>query len=527
MYPVSDNFKTEVYAPARMVKARVTFDISDVAARGDVISITTTAEAIISDKNQLINKVRNQSYNLATCEPGRFKLDGSFSFADDTKANNKEMGFVSSGLCRMDGDFTPYPTITFQFGSIHSSAGLTITFDAIQGEYATDFNVTAYDIDNRVITNTDVACNDSVQYLFNQQIDNYKKIVVTIKKWSRGERRARLAEVDFGIVRTYTDNNLIKCSLIEELDLTTGKLPSAEFKFTVDNANREFNILNPSGFYRYLQQRQIVLAELGLESGALLEYVPVGNYLLWDWTSDEGSLTASFTARTNLDLMSNFDYENLVAKTNYSLYQMAVDVFASCGITNHSIDNGLQGITTNAVVKKTDCRSLLQMIALAGCAVIFVSRSGLITLKINPSSPETAVDTIDMDNMYADPKIELDKIVKSVTVKYWTDLSISATVTADNSGVDVGDVLKLENNTLINTSSRATVVANWILSQKSYRAIYSLNWRGNPAQELNDVLSIENPYGDNKKAIVTKTSLEYQGYLNAKTEARGMTDAVG
>lgn len=527
MYPVTDNFKTEVYAPARTVKARVTFDISDVTSKGDVSSIITTAQAVISDKNQLINIKRSQSYNLATCEPGRVKLDGSFCFADDAPANNKDLGFVSDNLCGLDGAFSPYPTITFQFGSTHSSIGLTLNFDALNSEYAEEFTATAYDSGDAVILSINVTGNDKLQCVINQPLANYKKIIITIKKWCKGNRRARIAEVDFGIVKTYIDDNLIKCSLIEELDLTAGKLPSTEFKFTVDNANREFNILNPTSFYRYLQQRQSVIAELGVDTGSTFEYIPLGNYLLWDWTSDEGSLTASFTARTNLDLMSGFDYENQVAKSNYTLYQMAVDAFALCGITNYSIDPALQNTQTNGLVKKVDCRSLIQMVAIAGCANIYVTRSGLITLKVNPVAMGADIDTVDMDNMYAEPQIELDKIVKSVAVAYWTNLSTSAAVTIANPGVTAGDVLKLDNNTLINTAARATAVANWILSQKSYRAIYSLNWRGNPAHDLNDIVTIENSYGESKKAIITKNNLEYQGYLNAKTEARGMTDAVG
>lgn len=525
MYSVSDDFKTAVYAPARTSKARITFDISDPTASGDVSSITSTAQATISDESQLINKAREQSYNLATCEPDRFKLDGSFIFADDTLANNKEMGFASDILSGVDGSFSPFPTITFQFGGNHSSVGITVTFDPLNGEYATEFNISAYNSSDVLIDSVDVENNDKPQYAAINPINDYRKIVVTVKKWCKADRRARVVEVDFGIVRMYTGDNLIKCSLIEELDLTTSSLPSVEFKFAVDNLDREFNILNPSGFYQYLQQRQTILAELGIKAGTIVEYVLLGSYLLFDWASDEGSLTASFTARTNLDTMSEVDYENLVAKSSYSLNDMAVDMFALCGITNYQIDVGLQSILTNALVKKTDCKSILQMIALAGCANIYITRDNIIVLKISPSSLGTeVVDTIDMDNMYQEAKIELEKITKTVEVAYHADLSNSAIIAVNNPGINSGEVLKLESNTLINTSARATAVADWLLLQKSYRAKYDVNWRGNPAHELNDIITIENTYGDSKKAVITKNSIEYQGYLSAKTEARGLTD---
>jgi hypothetical protein len=523
MYPVSEQFKEAVYAPVRTTRAKVTFDISDITAKGDISSITATAQATISDKDQLINGKREQSFNLATWEPDRFKLDGSFTFADDTPANNGEMGFVSSDLCDIGGDYAVCPTLTFVFGNTHSSAGVTVAFDVLNNEYATEFNVSAYDGSDALIASIDVVDNDKVLCDIFYQLEGYQKVVITIKKWSMGERRARVVEVDFGIVRVYTSDNLIKCSAIEELDLTGSQLPSTEFRFTVDNAGREFNILNPSGFYAYLKQRQRVSAQIGVLVGSAYEWIPLGEYLLWDWTSDEGSLTATFTARTYLDLMNSVDYENLVPKSLYSLYDMAEEIFVLCGITNYEIDAGLQAVETNGLVKKNNCKNILQMIALAGCANIYVERDSKIKLAVNPPSIGSQVDDIDMDSMYDEPKIELEPVVQSVSVTYYTDLDTPGVKTVNNPGVSSGEALKLEGNTLINTEARAKAVADWILQQRSYRAKYSLNWRGNPAHELNDIITIENTYGTAKKAIITKNSIEYHGYLMAKTEAKGAT----
>lgn len=526
MYDVSNQFKSGVYAPIRTAVARVTFDISDTSIQSDTITVTTTSETALSNKQQLINKKREPNYNFITWEPNRFKLDGSFSFADDNISNNKEIGFCSSTLSGADGSFSTYPTLTFQFNNNHSSMGLTITFDRLNNEYATDFNITAYNASNAVIDSVDVTGNTLALCTPTGQLYQYRKIVITIKKWSKPYRRCRVCEVDFGVVRVYEDNNLVKMSLIEELDLTTSTVPASEFKFTVDNADRSFNMLNPEGFYKFLQERQQVLAEIGIEVDNRIEFIQLGNYLLWEWTSDEGSLTASFTARTNLDLMSSFDYENRTAKANYTLYQFAIDIINICGVTNYHIDTALQSINTTALTEKKNCKDLLQMIAIAGCANIFVTRDNTIILKVNSNNIGTAVDAIDLDNMYQEPQIKLDKIIKAVEVTYFTSLESSAIVTVANSGITLGDVLKLEGNTLINTSARATAVANWILRQKNYRAIYTANWRGNPAHELNDVVSIEDGYGQNRNTIITRQELNYQGYLSGKTEARGITNVT-
>ncbi|MCA0754901.1 hypothetical protein KP806_07550 [Paenibacillus sp. N4] len=521
MYPVTQPYKDAIYADERRIIGRVTFDISDVTAAEDVSSITTSTElATLSQKAQLNNNERSATWNLATNEQDRFRLDGSFSFPDDvTPANNGEVGYISSAICNADGTFTTPQTITIVFGGDHSSAGLTITFDQFNDEYATDYTVTAYTAADAVIDTVTVTGNNKALVVPLGQLLNYRKIVVSISKWNVGNRRARVMEIDFGIVEVYTDDSLISFNMIEEMDMTSGLLPSPEFRFTVDNSDRLFNILNPTGFYKYLQQRQQVIAELGVPvNGGWIEYIRLGNYLLWEWTSEEGSLTATFTARTNLDLMANYTYEQLTASSK-SLGALAVQVFGQCGIENYSIDPALNSITTNSMAEKTDCRTLLQMIAIAGRCNLFVTRNNTITFK--RVSFGTAADRVDFDNAYNEPKIELERVTKQVEVTYWSNLNTSGISTVTAVGIDLGDTIKLEKNTLINTSTVATDVANWIMAQKQFRAKYSMNWRGNPAHELADVIDIENSYGDDTSGMITKTDLTYQGYLQARTEAKG------
>lgn len=132
-----------------------------------------------------------------------------------------------------------------------------------------------------------------------------------------------------------------------------------------------------------------------------------------------------------------------------------------------------------------------------------------------------ADDNIDFDNTYDEPKIELERTVRRVEVTYWSDLSTSALSSVDASDVNIGDTLKLEGNTLINDPGVAADVAEWIMVQKLLRAKYGITWRGNPAHELGDAIAIENSYGGDKGALVTRTEWTYQGYLQGRTEAKG------
>lgn len=524
MLSATQSYKDSVYGQSRLIKGRVTFDISDVSAASDVSSLTGSTQFANSNISQLNDNVRDISYLQSTWEENRTKLDGSFSFADSTIANNGQVGYVTNAICNENGSFDTAQSVTINFGSTHSSIGITLTFDYATEEYATDFNVVFYDASNNIITTQTVTGNTQVQYPLYYTVSNYKKIVVNITKWSVGNRRARLTEIDFGIVKIYTDENLISMNLIEDMDLTASQVPSTEFRFIVDNTDRAFNILNPQSFYPALQKQQQVKAELGLEVNGAIQWTPIGDYLLSDWQTDEGAMTATLTASTNLENMFNFTYQNLTNKTQpYTLYTMAQEIFAICGITNYSLDTSLQSITTNGVVKSTDCKTILQMIAIAGMCNIYVTRNNVITLKSTyVSNGGTRLDTVDLDDMYSEAKVSLDKEVKTVVVSYYTDVNTAVDVSVSDSNVTSGELLELKSNTLISNSTTATNVANWIIARKKYRAMFDANFRGNPLYELNDYIGLENTYGDVKNSVIVKNELMYQGFLKGKLQARGV-----
>lgn len=519
MLSISNEYKQAIYAPSRMVKVRVTFDISELTLDDDVVTTNTSSEFIISDKQQLTDKQRENTFNYATLEDDRFKLDGSFSFADENINNNKIVGWCSEKLSDNDGVFQENLLLTFNFNKFHSSGGITISFDVINNEYATDFEVQAFN-NELLVLKVEVVDNQDARSIIFDEFSNFNKIQVIIKKWSKPNHRARVAEVDFGITQVYTDEKLVSCSLVEEVDLMSSTIPVSEFTFTVENSDKAFNILNPYGIYKYLQERQKIVAELGVElENGIIEYYPLCNFLLRDWISDEGSLTTTFTARTNLDLMETIDYENEVAKLDYSLYQIAYDLFTMCGISNFEIDENLLTVFTNGIISKTNCKEALQMVAIAGCCTVIVTRENKIKLQQIKQIPNI-VDEIDLENMYIDPQIQLEKATKTVRVQFYEDMENPDFVEV-NKNNSQGDVLSLENNTLINSREHALTVANWISAVKNNRAIYTIDWRGNGAHELNDIVSIENIFGNSNRGIITKNQLNYEGYLSAITEARG------
>lgn len=517
MVGTSTEFNQAIHAPSRRTAARVTFDISDITAADDA-QVAVTGESIISRVSQLTNKKRNRP-RYATFEPGYWKLDGSFVLPPKQEDEGFEVGWYSEGLCDEDGVFGTPQVMGFSFSVPHSSVGLTIDFDTPTDEYATEFDVVAYDGGNGVLKTIEVRDNTESHCIIEEPLIDYRRIEVTTRKWCKPYRRAKVVEVSFGVVRVYEDDKLIRLNLLEEISPTSETVPANELKFVVDNSSREFNILNPQGSYKFLHERQVVIVELGLKIAPnVFEYIGMGYYYLTDWQSDEGSLTTTFTARNLIDFIPDAEVENLVPATT-TLHDLAVQVLTEAGIVKYTLDPVLETISTAGVYRRATYRQLLQMVAVAGQCVMYVDRNDVLCIERLSTGASRGI--IDFDNAYQEPQIKLDRLVSKIEVNYYSDVdTVTGTHTATGL-VDGGATLKVE-NTLISTQAHAQTVAEWILAESQQRAIYEVNWRQNPALECGDWVDIEDSYGANKQSRITQQEFEYAGYLSGKTKSRGV-----
>ncbi|MFJ7933716.1 hypothetical protein [Sporosarcina sp. NPDC096371] len=537
---MSPGYKQAVYAPIRKTAAKVSFEILDNDAYLDNTSVVSS-EAEISRKDQLTNKVRNMSRKFATFEQDYFKLDGSFFIPPRPIEGDDELGWWSGELCGADGVFAVHQTVEFTFLEEHNSMGLTIHFDNKTDEYAADFDIDIYRADNTLIAHESIVGNAKTSYVWTHGLDNYGKIRVTIKRWAKPYRRARIVEIDFGIIQEYEGDKLINVKLIEEMNVVGDTLPANEIKFTIDNSSREFNILNPDGFYRFLKDRQELSLSIGVEIAEdQFEYIDIEKYYLTDWQSDEGALTSTFTARNILELLEQKEY---LVSANGTLYDLAEDVLISSGVTHYSIDEGLRDIPTNGFKEKIKARKALQCIGIASKSAVYQDRAGTLIIKqfvildestsyVHFAGPDMftgmvtpMVDAgwdmknITFDNVFKEPQIKLDKLIQSLIMTvYINGEKVEHSFT--NEGVKEGSTLKCD-NPLIQTVEHAEEIAQWIIEESNLRALYSINWRQNPALEPGDIVLVEDSFGMKKQSRITKQEYEFSGYLKGKTETKG------
>jgi hypothetical protein len=545
MVKVSNLFKSKIYGQERTIQAKVSFEILDIAAYEDA-AFSVTDEAPISRLSQSINKIREMSHKYATFERDYFLLDGNSYIPPRENEGDSELGWWGDILSGADGTFAVSPAMEFTFATPHSSIGLTLTFDTLSNEYPTDFLIEAFDPTETPILSQTITGNSSAIYFFETPLENYQRIKITLLKWSKPSRRAKIVEVDFGIVREYTGEKLISLKIVEEMDLLSSTVPSNEMQFVLDNSDNTFNILNPNGIYKFLKTNQEMSAEIGLLIGEeKYEYLTMGKYFLTDWTVEEGSMTSKFVGRDIFTKLGVIDYTNLLQNTN--LYDLAVDILTQANVESYSIAEELKLITTVGFTKVIKAREALQMIAIAGRSVVRQGRDGALIIEqfeelafetgyvtwtgqeIASTVPQVYIDytfqAIDFETAFNAPKLSLSQQVTHLVFKLEQPPDAEGNVVmleAKYTNPNVREGIGYEiTNPLITTEAQAALVAEWMFREYSFIADYQASWRQNPALECGNIILIEDSFGNKKKARITKQEYNFEGYLEGMTDAKG------
>lgn len=524
-----------VYNRVRTSHGRVNFEILDVQALADA-SLSVSGSASISRLNQVTDKSRTLETKFASFEPNLWKLDGSYKIPPkQTDLENVEVGWFSDVISDEVGLFSVNPQVTVNFTAPHSSYGITLSF---ADELVSDFTVKFYNALNALIETTIITGNTERIVSTNVGVADYKKVEIIFVKTANPYRRVRLLEIDFGVIKTYQDDSLINMNVVEHMNVTSNEVSSNELRFTVDNTGKQFNVTNPTGFYAFLQQRQIVTGEIGIElADGSTEYVPMGKYFLKEWGSDSGGMTASFTARDIFDELGSISAPIGVAGTLFSLAQ---GIMTAAGVQDYSIDSALADYSSTGFTEKIDCRSALQLIGIASKSAVYQDRYGFLTIKQFASVGELSnfmkysgqnyagtfyieVDKgyqakrIDLENSYDIPQITMSDAVKTVEIVIYPSETVYS---YDNPMVTRGVTIRLENR-LINTQAHADEVAAWLIDDTNARLVYESNWRQNPALECGDVIAIDDGFGQARTARLLRQEFEYQGYLGGRSQARG------
>ena len=494
----------------REVDFHVRFDLIDPDAKEDATA-SASSTAPVSDAENVLNGNEEAAGKWLTLEKNLWALDGTMSIMPrDGSADN---GWWSAELSSDNAEFSgSLPTITFSFTKPVSTIGFMLYFDDKVGQYPEEILVQTYGDAGSLIAETTMHPSGSktVVDLLSQ---NYYSAKITFKKTFLPNRRVKLQEIIFGVIQEFDADSMSSASITYGADIAAAKLPSRELKFTIDNSDRKYNLLNPTGIYEYLQDGQKIAATAVIDG----EKVDCGTFYFTRAEAKDEAVTAQITANDLLYALDSDIFTGGSAETK-PLSEAIAAVLDGYDIpTNFGGYNGQVGQLTvaMAVPEGKSKREAIRLLAQAAMCTAWIDRDGV--MQFTPLSvADEAAGALTPDELYDYGGVSVSDKVAGIALKVKNEYADTEATYYAGLGAPVKTV---SNPCVVSVSGQN--VANWLLACYKRRKNYKVKNRCDPATEIADTLQIADAFGQNANAVVTNILIKYNGGLSATTTAVG------
>lgn len=444
---------------------KVKFNIVDPETNPD---LSSNSEEIFSDLDNIKETTIPQSKNYATLEKNFWLLNDSQPIYGSEEL---EQTYVSSYMSDKNCLFSDKACITLTSSVYLTTLGLTMVFDSIDKNYAKKLKVKAYK-DSTMIMDKDYTLSsysDRLIFADNEELVRWNKIEIYFIESSLPYRRIRVNQLLFGIMETYTDENLISAESKEKTIMINSELPTHTFKFTIDNMNKLFNPDNPQGWYRYILQQQPISYEWGyqLDDGTI-EWI-LGGKMLLTGSVEVGENQVSFSTTSLINYLTKVYKKGVYNSSGRSLYDLAVDVLEDSNIdsSQYNLWSGLKSIKTDAPLPKLEARQLLQIIATTGNCILFTNRENVIN--IQPFNYVLNPDGMSYDFITSNPVVKVQSELHN-TIIYINHYSKEDNVSElfKNESLEITGTKTIEIEYDLATDISATITGGTIVNANYY-----------------------------------------------------------
>jgi len=393
----------------------------------------------ISQARYVVNQHPRPVTRFATLEQDFWRLDGRSVTVPPVFPEERPFGgFISQALGNANGIFNvDSPTLLYTVFREPAVIlpGLTITWGASPGDFPVEFSILAGIADDEGIhvIEKHITNNSENRTLVHFEMENVQAIAIDIKKWNLPHRRARISNVFLGHSMVYTKDDLFSFTSAHTIDPVSARLPKYEIAFEIDNRNGEFDPVDnddSDSIATYVLERQEITVRYGFrqESDDEVEWIPGGQYFLSEWGAPQNGLSASFRARDLLGFLDGIYHKGqYCSDTETTLYDLAVQVLrdaipAHLGSRDDKwvIDPSLRNITTVSPLPLATHAECLQLIANAARATLYFDRAGMLHIAPLSAFTDTTSRTLDADNTYSRPEIDLQRPLKRIQVSAFT-----------------------------------------------------------------------------------------------------------
>lgn len=437
MYDVSSEYRTQIKQPLRNFSyVRILLSVVDPQAEGD--SIASSDSGVYYSQVENIAKSLDVVTSYPTLEQNRFVLDGRYSSpAEPDVAVFPYQGYIGDQISESNGVFTTPDAITIDFvTSYFSLRGLTMSFDTLRRDFPKQIKIDAYN--DLALVYSEIKAPDRYQdWVLEDPIPLCNKLVISNLQSTTPYRRFRLENILFGIVKVFTNDNIVRCSWRRDSDLLNLYLPKNEFDFTFIDPLKEYDPENATGIFEYLEEQQPVKFSFGYElNDGSIEWVPGGSTLSIGEIAIESSSKipeVTFKSVSILNYLSQEYTEGVYYPDGITLYDLAEDVLQFCniplnpqGLNRWTLDSSLANYSTKVPLPRLQVRQCLQLIANAAMCVLGDDVNGNVV--IAPRDTSLADFKFKLEDVLFPPKTTKYPVLQGVDTRV-TTISPSASVT--------------------------------------------------------------------------------------------------
>jgi hypothetical protein len=388
---------------------RVTFGLFALDVKPDSIPSTP---AVLQPFSKLADLVTDDATSLpyATYEPDFWLLDGGYKFLPPALAT-VHVGLMSAVMSDANGNFAVPPVLTIDFSAAHTSDGLTLHFSGYTGDWASAITIAYYDAASSLIR-SDNYNPTSADFSTGQGVTAFKRILITFSSTNRPYRYLRLSGIDYGQIVTFEGSQIKAATVVEEISLLSADARYNTLDLRLYSADGGFSIVNPTGYYAYLQERQAIAVYEQVDN----QSVYMGQFYMDQW-ENKSETEIEFRCVDLLGVLDKITYNGgLWSGAGIALPTLLAAILGPIHAP-FDLDASLSGVSVIGWIPICSYRQALQQIAIAVGAYVDCGRSGAIKIYKTPiASASVASAAITKADKGMDQSISLRPQVTGVEV---------------------------------------------------------------------------------------------------------------
>ena len=510
MINVGEAFKEGVVAQSRRVKLKAIVDITPTEVVYGVVDGST--QSVNSKSSQIHNKTTDISMRSISSELNKWIIGEPFTTYD--RNTSSEIGYETFGQFDENGEGNFFVEAKFTNVNILQACHIYFPNNTTDG-YAVDYTIEVKQGNNSAYTK--VITDSRTHDLFVSGFTVYypTSIKLTITKWSLPNRRMRVPELILGMYDEWLDDMFASFNIQQRSSFTAFSLPYTTCEVEIDNSKLTFDPTNKQGMFLSLEERQPIELLVSVNDSQFHQF---GTYYHYSggWKTGNSSLSM----RWNLVDLIGLLYERKIDTNGLTLptklggwIAMLVSQLGSAFANLYEVPSEYANLplsTTADKLKGHTCGEVLQWCCQATQTWPRAVANGKLYVgkfeRYGQSDPDLTVKLL-YDNLDKYPILKANDDIARFDYKISDNSTVSIAGTSASS-----PTTQSVDNPFINSNAKAETSAIYALQFYGGNKIET-SGRGNPSQEIGDIVYVEMSKGAFQAARVVEQSFQISEHV--------------